>query len=114
MMAWRIISQLKLQRRKISVLPERKPLDIRSLLQDRIFTAISSSYGQHIASSIKIHVTAISNEEYGHYQCICAMPLAKQLKMKPIDVATQILQHLETKDLISSSEVAGSGFMNLR
>jgi arginyl-tRNA synthetase len=113
MIGRRIFTSLKFSQRKISNAPQR-PLDIRSILQDRISTAIIASYGQEIVSTIKIQVTALANEDYGHYQCIAAMPLAKQLKMKPHDVANQIFQNLESNGLISSTEVAGPGFMNFR
>lgn len=91
-----------------------RSLDIRSILQERISTAIDISFGPEIRNISKIHVSAISNDEFGHYQCTCAMPLAKVLKMKPYDVAGQIFKNLETKDMIESTEVAGPGFMNIR
>jgi arginyl-tRNA synthetase len=103
----------KFQRRLNSNLI-RNSLDIRQIIQGRISTAISLSFGHNVAQSTRVSVSAIANEEYGHYQCVSAMPLAKELKMKPHDVATKIFENLETKDLIQSTEVAGPGFMNLR
>lgn len=91
-----------------------KSLDIRNILQEKIYSAIVTTFGQNIAKSTKVHVTAISQEEFGHYQCTSAMPLAKILKMKPHDVAMKIFQNLDRHDIIQSTEVAGPGFMNLR
>jgi arginyl-tRNA synthetase len=104
---------LKFQKRLNSNLVKRS-LDIRQIIQDRISSAISLAFGPKIAKSTRVSVSAIANEDYGHYQCVSAMPLAKELKMKPHDVAMRIFENLETKDLIESTEVAGPGFMNLR
>jgi len=51
---------------------------------------------------------------FGDYQANCAMPLAKQLKKPPRDVAAQILASLDVDDLCQPPEIAGPGFINLR
>ena len=51
---------------------------------------------------------------FGDYQANFAMPLGKRLKRKPQDVAAEIAQQVELKDLCQTPEVAGPGFINLR
>src|SRR5580692_3302643 len=59
-------------------------------------------------------VKPAQNTEHGDYQANFAMPLAKLLKRKPPEVATEILQKLPPNDLIESASVAGPGFINIR
>ncbi len=52
--------------------------------------------------------------EHGDIATNAAMVLAKQAKMKPQDIALLLAVVLETKSEVSSVEVAGPGFLNLR
>lgn len=57
--------------------------------------------------------------EHGDYQCMVAMSLAKQLKMKPKDVAESVMQDLQADRslsaaaLLSSMDISGPGFINM-
>jgi arginyl-tRNA synthetase len=51
---------------------------------------------------------------FGDYQANCAMPLAKVLGKEPPEVAREIVQRLDTGDMLEAPEVAGKGFINLR
>ncbi|WP_295992922.1 arginine--tRNA ligase [Rugamonas sp.] len=55
---------------------------------------------------------------HGDVACNIAMQLAKQLKMNPRELATQVvaavLANPAGKDLIASADIAGPGFINLR
>jgi arginyl-tRNA synthetase len=53
-------------------------------------------------------------EKFGDYQCNVCMPLGKHLKMKPREVATQLLARLQVDDLVAEASVAGPGFLNFR
>ncbi|MBD2106987.1 arginine--tRNA ligase [Nodosilinea sp. FACHB-13] len=55
-----------------------------------------------------------SNPKFGDYQANLAMSLAKPLKLKPRDIATQIVEKLDVSDLCEPPEIAGPGFINLR
>ena len=52
--------------------------------------------------------------EFGDYQCNLAMSLAKKLKAKPRDIAQQLINAMDVKDVVSSLEIAGPGFINIR
>lgn len=52
--------------------------------------------------------------DHGHVSTNIAMVLAKQLKKKPLDIAKEILSHLEyDSNLVKSVEIAGAGFINV-
>jgi arginyl-tRNA synthetase len=52
--------------------------------------------------------------KFGDYQANCAMPLAKQHKGNPRDVAAQIIGRLDVAEFCEPPEIAGPGFINLR
>jgi arginyl-tRNA synthetase len=52
--------------------------------------------------------------KFGDYQANLAMPLGKQLKRQPRNVAADIVRRLDVADLCQSPEIAGPGFINLR
>jgi len=52
--------------------------------------------------------------KFGDFQANCAMPLAKQLKRPPRDVATALVEKLDVSDLCDLPEIAGPGFINFR
>ena len=54
------------------------------------------------------------DSRFGDYQANCAMPLAKQLKTNPRDLAAQIIARLDISDLCDEPDIAGPGFINLR
>ncbi len=50
----------------------------------------------------------------GDYQANFAMPLAKVLGKKPLEVAAEVVAKLPKNDLLESATVAGPGFINLK
>eukprot|EP01036_Dinobryon_divergens_P041317 gene41317-54759_t len=70
------------------------------------------AFGDVVADTDPTVETA-SKPEFGDYQCNIAMPLAKKLKMKPVDVATKLINSMET-DILSQLDIAGPGFINMR
>ncbi len=52
--------------------------------------------------------------QFGDYQANLAMPLAKQLRKSPQEVARTLLDRVKLDDLCQSVNVAGPGFINLR
>ncbi len=55
-----------------------------------------------------------TDPKFGDYQFNGAMALAKQLKAKPRDIATNIVEHLDLASVVEPPEIAGPGFVNLR
>lgn len=51
---------------------------------------------------------------FGDYQANMAMPLGKELRRPPREVATEIVARLEVADLCLAPEIAGPGFINLK
>ena len=78
-------------------------------LEKGALQAIESAFGK----STPPDITQSTKEHFGHYQCNVALKLAKELKMAPRDVATQIVEHFQC-DGIESLEIAGPGFINIR
>lgn len=55
-----------------------------------------------------------TDTKFGDFQANCAMPLAKQNKKPPRDMAQAIIDKLDVADLCDPPEIAGPGFINLR
>ncbi len=51
--------------------------------------------------------------KFGDYQANCAMPLGKQLKQPPREVAQQLIDKLDLGEICEAPEIAGPGFINL-
>ncbi len=60
-----------------------------------------------------IAVSEATKPEFGDYQFNGAMALSKQLRKKPREIAQQIVEAIDTTGLISKTEIAGPGFINL-
>lgn len=74
--------------------------------------AVRSAHGVDLTGE---PVIAPSKEpKFGDYQINCAMGLAKQLKAKPRDIASAIVEHLDVREWCEPPEIAGPGFINLR
>jgi arginyl-tRNA synthetase len=52
--------------------------------------------------------------KFGDYQANFAMPLGKQLRRPPRDVAAEVVSRLDVANLCLAPEIAGPGFINLR
>ncbi|MFO1063838.1 MAG: arginine--tRNA ligase [Pirellulales bacterium] len=59
-------------------------------------------------------VAPARDPRFGDYQANIAMPLEKQLGMKPQEIAKQLVSRLKIEDLCLPPEIAGPGFINLR
>jgi arginyl-tRNA synthetase len=58
-------------------------------------------------------VRTTQDAQHGDYQANCAMPLAKELKSSPRDVAAKIVDALPNKERFKKIDVAGPGFINM-
>ncbi|MGW8066740.1 arginine--tRNA ligase [Streptomyces ziwulingensis] len=83
-------------------------------------TSLSDSVQQHLASAL----TATRPEAAGadpllrrsdraDYQANGILALAKKAKANPRELATEVVSHLATGDLIKDVEVSGPGFLNI-
>lgn len=59
-----------------------------------------------------IELTRTKQASHGDFACNVAMPLAKQLKRSPRDVAKAILDALPHSPWVEKTEIAGAGFIN--
>ena len=82
-------------------------------LTARFDQALVAAFGTDLAGTDPLLVPT-SNPKFGDYQANLAMSLAKPLKQKPRDIATQIVEKLDLSDLCEPPEIAGPGFINLR
>jgi arginyl-tRNA synthetase len=82
-------------------------------LKARFEQAIVAAFGDELAGTDPL-LASTNNPKFGDYQANLAMSLAKPLKQKPRDIATQIVENLDVSDLCEPPEIAGPGFINLR
>ncbi len=85
-------------------------ITVRELLAERLKSALDAAG----FSDITPEVTPTADARFGDYQANAAMILAKQRRMNPRQVATEIIQHLAVDDISAAPEIAGAGFINFR
>jgi arginyl-tRNA synthetase len=73
-----------------------------------IVKALGDAHG-----SVDPLIRASANPQFGDYQANFAMGLAKQLGMKPRDVAQQVVNAVVLSTIAEPPEVAGPGFINI-
>ncbi|MCX5674507.1 MAG: arginine--tRNA ligase [Planctomycetota bacterium] len=86
--------------------------NIQHLLDQRVTAAMRAAFPQ--APDAPAIVQPSQDPRFGDYQANGAMALAKQLKMKPRDVAAAVLERLDVSQICEPPEIAGPGFINLR
>jgi len=92
-----------------------------SLLENAVLKSVKQRFGFPLDGGKPTAPMVVqARPEHGDYQCTVAMSLAKQLKMKPRDIADSVLQDLQNDpDLVSLSmldkmDISGPGFINMR
>ena len=87
-------------------------MDFLSELRSRLRTALTSFTD---SPDTFVEMLKPSQEaKFGDFQANCAMPLAKQSKKSPRDVAAALIEKLDVADLCDVPEIAGPGFINFR
>lgn len=87
-------------------------MDFLSELRSRLRSALVSMTD---APDSFVEMLKPSQEsKFGDFQANCAMPLAKQLKKSPRDVASALVAQMDVADLCEPLEIAGPGFINFR
>lgn len=93
-------------------------LDPVEMLGERFVAAIGEAFAEELGDRrVDPLITPSKNTQFGDYQSNAAMSLAKQLKMKPRDVAERIVEKLDLGEIaepLDASSIAGPGFINVR
>ena len=83
---------------------------IERYLDEAAAEAIREAFGVEQPALLR----ATQDPKLGDYQVNAAMPLAKQLKKPPREIAGPIAERMRAHPAIAEAEVAGPGFVNLR
>ena len=84
-------------------------MKIKSELSKIIETALTTAN----INADEIVISDATKPEFGDYQYNGVMKLAKQLKKNPREIASMVLEHIDTTGMIAKVEVAGPGFINI-
>ncbi len=84
-------------------------MKIKSELSKIIEKALNSTNIQ----AKEIVVSDATKPEFGDYQFNGIMRVAKELKRNPREVASEVVEHIDTTGMVSKVEVAGPGFINI-
>lgn len=87
-------------------------MDFLSELRSRLRSALMSL--TDAPDSFVEMLKPSQDAKFGDFQANCAMPLAKQTKKSPRDVATALIEKMDVADLCETPEIAGPGFINFR
>jgi arginyl-tRNA synthetase len=84
-------------------------MKIKSELSKIIETALKNAEIQ----ADEIVISDATKPEFGDYQFNGVMKLAKILKQNPRQIATNVVEHIDTTGMIAKVEIAGPGFINI-
>lgn len=82
---------------------------LTSVLTDRFAAALTQAFGEDFAGRDPV----IRSSQFADFQANVALPLAKELKSKPRDIAAQIVENLDLEGVCEAPEISGPGFINL-
>ena len=82
---------------------------LTSLLSARFAAALTHAFGEDFAGRDPV----IRSSQFADFQANVALPLAKELKSKPRDIAAKIVDNLDLSDMCEPAEISGPGFINL-
>ena len=82
--------------------------DPREVLAQRVSGALRAAFGDEHADADPL----IRPSQFADFQANVALPLAKQLRRAPRDVAAEIVRHLDVAGVAEQPEVSGPGFIN--
>ena len=68
--------------------------------------------GLSIPDGISIRIERTRDERHGEFASNIAMNLAGAARLKPRDLAAELLKHLPDSEFIDKVEIAGPGFIN--
>ncbi|WP_166828977.1 arginine--tRNA ligase [Brevibacterium limosum] len=82
---------------------------LTSVLTDRFAAALTQAFGEDFAGRDPV----IRGSQFADFQANVALPLAKELKSKPREIAAQIVLNLDLDGICETPEISGPGFINL-
>jgi arginyl-tRNA synthetase len=82
-------------------------------LKSTINATIQEAFKKAQIDHTPISVTEATKPEFGDYQFNGAMALAKVLKKNPREIASMIVEAIDSEGVISKAQIAGPGFINL-
>jgi len=82
-------------------------------LKQSINKTIQEAFKKSNIDEIPMSVTESKKPEFGDYQFNGAMALAKKLGKNPRQIAQDIIDNLNTSNILLKTEIAGPGFINL-
>ena len=88
--------------------------DIRALVIDSLNALVADGFLPEGLDFANVAVEPPRDAAHGDMATNAAMVLAKPAKMKPRDIAEKLAETLAGDDRVSSADVAGPGFLNLR
>ena len=83
--------------------------DPQEVLAGLVRGALAAELGEQYAHADPL----IRPSQFADYQSNAALPLAKELRRPPRDIATAIAARLQGADAIASAEMSGPGFVNI-
>ena len=81
-------------------------------LEERLRAAVSTVLPD--ANLATVQVRPCPDPKFGDYQTTSLMALAKERKMNPRQLATEVLAKLDVSEWCEKVEIAGAGFLNFR
>lgn len=88
-------------------------MTIPTLLTEKLAAALQTALGEAMPADFKPTVTPAQDLRFGDYQSNAAMILAKQARMNPRALATQVVEAFGNSE-IADLDIAGPGFINFR
>lgn len=85
--------------------------------RQRLQSAVDGALAQFDLTGVSpeiLQVVVATNPQFGDYQFNGSLPLAKHLRLKPRDIAAQIVAALDVAGVAETPEIAGAGFINFR
>lgn len=88
---------------------------LHQLLQDRVQSAVKTVLTDLSPASLAtVQVRPATDPRFGDFQCNALMTLAKERRLNPRQLATEVASRLDISDLSAPAEIAGAGFLNFR
>src|SRR3954466_3439225 len=85
---------------------------IHLLLEQRLRNAVAKILPDATLTSVQVR--PCHDPKFGDYQSNSLMALAKERKMNPRQIATDVLAQFDVNDTCEKVEIAGAGFLNFR
>jgi arginyl-tRNA synthetase len=86
---------------------------VSETLSDWAVEGFRAAFGDALTDTSMVGVVPAANPQFGDYQCNAAMPLAKQLKKPPREVAAAFAAKAPPHPAVERMEIAGPGFINI-